>query len=99
MLIGISVFLCDMFCVRFFTEQRGWSGVEVASYSADPAPGHQAAERFSPVSVVKKLACKEEGSCVLPCMKEHTLMTKLSSQLLSKLVSLLDFECCGSQYG
>lgn len=67
--------------------------MEIAlSYSADPAPGHQAAERFSGVSVVKQVACKEEGSYVLACMKERTLMTKLSSQLLSKLVSLLEFE-------
>lgn len=59
--------------------------MEIAlSYSADPAPGHQAAE--------KQVACEEEGSYVLACMKEHTLMTKLSSQLLSKLVSLLEFE-------
>lgn len=72
-LIGISVFLCDMFNVRFFTEKRGWSGVEIASYSADPAPGHQSAERFSGVSMVKQVACKEGGSCVLSCMKEHTL--------------------------
>lgn len=83
--------MCDMFYVRFFTEQR-WSGVEIASYSADPAPGHPTAERFSDVSVDKQIACKEKGSCGLPCMKEHALMTKLSSQLLPKLVSLHAFE-------
>lgn len=76
-----------------------WSGVEIASYSANPAPGHQAAEWFSGASVDKQVACKEKYSCGLPCMKEHTLTTKFSSQLLPELVSLLAFEWCGSQYG
>lgn len=80
-----------MFYVRFFTEQKGWSGVEIASCSGDPVPGHQAAERFSGASVIKQVACKEVGSYVLPCMKKHTITTKLTSQRLPKLVSLLDF--------
>lgn len=45
-----------------------WSGVEMASCSADPAPGHQVAERFSGASVDKHVACKKKR---LLCLTLH----------------------------
>lgn len=62
--------------------------MEIASFSGDLGPGHQAAETFSGVSVDKQVACNKKRLVWLTLHEGAHLYDKI----LPELVSLLDFE-------